>query len=236
MQCFADWGLHGQRMRSVENSDEVRDTLSTQNAEPGLIYSNNPYKDTMPRQNTDPAIKKNIADTGTSGLRDSFISCSDTLKNNIKNSGGTVYNASIIDYYGREPDSVIPVASIKKFRGTVVPGGDTVHFKIPVYGNISLENIEFSGLVYKESEIAIEETEYENPHSFSSGFWIVFSSLGGLITSAALTKPAFAAGDDDRADMITWCILGYMASGAGQYFGVSKLVKHFRWNNQFGNR
>jgi hypothetical protein len=219
-------------MRSVENSDEVRETFSTQNTELESDNSSNPYNDSIQGQNTDPAIEKSIG-TGVSELRDSVLSCSDTLKNDINKS--SVCNASIIDYYGRVLDSVGLLASIKRFRGTVVPGGDTVHFKIPVYGNISLENIEFSGLVFKDPEIIVETDDFENPYSFASGFWTVFSSAGGLVTLGFATEPILDASTDKmNAIMLLSC--GYILTGVGQYFGVDKLIRHFRWNHQFGNK
>lgn len=232
--CIADWGSHGQRMRSPEYSEDVQDTLSIQNAESGTESSNSTYKDSIQPQVTGSSINKNNANTIVTEPRDSVVSRSDTSKNDLNNSGVSVYNASIIDYYGRVPDSVFPTAGIKRFRGTVVPGGDTVHFKIPVYGNISLENIEFSGLVYKEPELIVEEDDFENPYSFSSGFWTIFSSAGGLVTLGFATEPIVDA-SDDKTQTVMLLVCGYLIAGAGQYFGVDKLIKHFKWNHQFNN-
>jgi hypothetical protein len=234
-QCLAEWGAHGQRMRPPEYSDGVQDSLATRNVETDPINNSSTYSDSMSQPVTNPAIGKCSTGTAVSVLRDSVSSCGITSKKDFSNSGTSVYNASIVDYCGRVQDSVLPIVGIKKFRGTVVPGGDTIHFKVPVFGNISLENIEFSGLVYKEPELIVETEDFENPYSFASGFWTILSSAGGLVTLGLATEPLIDMSYiKTQTTMLLVC--GYLIAGAGQYFGVDKLVKHFRWNHQFGNR
>ncbi|HEX2957816.1 MAG TPA: hypothetical protein VHO70_13355 [Chitinispirillaceae bacterium] len=230
---FAGRGPHGQRMRPSECSD----TLLTKTAELGPDGSTISSRDSILRKITDPAIEKRVAGIGAPELSsDSALSCRDTLKSDISNFRASVYNASVIDYQGlMMPDGVVPLAGVKRFRGTVVPGGDTIHFRVPVYGDISLENLEFSGIVYKEPEITIETKDFENPYSFASGLWTIISSAGGLVTLGFASEPLLDAASD-RTETALMIACGYIIAGVGQYFGVDKVVRHFRWKNQFENR
>ncbi len=236
LQCFAEWGTHGYRVRNPDYSEEPSDTSTDKNPELGTDSSTISSVGSTPGQIHDLKVEKSITDIGVPEFpEDTSSSDGKTLESNSSSFVPRVYNLSIVDYNGMITEDAVLLPGIKKFRGTVVPGGDTVHFRVPVYGDINLENIEFSGIVFNDPEITIATSEFENPYSFASGLWTTLSSLGGLATLGFATEPLLEV-SSDRTETVLLLICGYIVAGAGHYFGVDKMVRHFRWNHQFGNR
>lgn len=234
--CFADWGPHGQSVRSPVGLNDDSVALLIDTTPKHLDGVGSSCKDSA-GMTIDPPIEKSVADSAASECKSgSVLPAVDTSDNSNGNLKSTVFKASITDCQGYIVSNAdAPLAKIKRFRGTVVPDGDTVHFRIPVYDDISLENLEFSGIVFNEQDIIVKNDNFDNPFSFASGLWTIISSAGGLVTLGAFTETAFTV-KSERTETISLLVCGYIIAGIGQYFGVEKVVKHFRWKNTFGDK